>query len=93
MRSAKLNGSTEIGQSLEKDIEASIHALTPTSAAYHLPENGNGEMSGDNLGTLLRRVSESSTREIESLINELHGLRKKLETGGNRIRSDIARYA
>jgi hypothetical protein len=50
-------------------------------------------MSGDNLGTLLRRVSEASNREIETLIDELHGLRKKLEIHGDRIQSDIARYA
>jgi hypothetical protein len=93
MRSVKSNGSNEIDQSLEKDIGASIHALTRSSEAFHRPENGNGEMSGDNLGTLLRRVSEASTREIESLIDELHGLRKKLESHGERIQSDIARYA
>jgi len=38
-------------------------------------------------------VSEASTREIESLIDELHGLRKKLEGHGERIQSDIAKYA
>jgi len=78
MRSAKSNGSTAIEQSLEQEIGANIHALTRTSEAFHRPENGNGEMSADNLGTLLGRVSEASTREIESLIDELHGLRKKL---------------
>ena len=41
----------------------------------------------------MRRVSEASTREIESLIDELHTLRKKLESHGERIRNDIARYA
>jgi hypothetical protein len=91
--SAKSNGSTEFDQSLEKDIGASIHALTMTSEAFHRPENGDGEMSADNLGALLRRVSEAATREIGSLIDELHGLRKKLESDGERIQSDIARYA
>ena len=93
MISTKSNGSYEIDQSLEKDIGASIHALTTTSEAFRRPENGNGEMSADNLGALLRRVSEASTREIESLIDELHTLRKKLESHGERIRNDIARYA
>jgi hypothetical protein len=50
-------------------------------------------MSANNLGTLLRQVTEVSTREIENLINELHGLRKKLETDGDRIHSDLAGYA
>jgi len=93
MRSSKSNGSTEIDQSLEKGIAGNIRTLTRTSEAYHRPENGNVEMSGGNLSALLRKVSEASTREIENLIDELHGLRKKLESHGERIQSDIARYA
>ena len=38
-------------------------------------------------------MSEASTREIESLIDELHGLGKKLKSDGERIQSDIARYS
>jgi hypothetical protein len=93
MRNTKSNASAEIDQSLESDIGGNIRTLTRTSGVFHRPENGNGEMSGDNLGTLLRRVSEASNREIETLIDELHGLRKKLEIHGDRIQSDIARYA
>ena len=93
MKSTKLSESTKIDEPLEKDIGGNIRALTRTSGAFHPPENATGEMSGDDLSTLLRRVSEASTREIESLIDELHGLRKKLESHGERIQSDIARYA
>ena len=93
MRSTKSNGSIEIGQSIENDIAAGIHALTRTSDTFHRPENGNGAMSADNLGTLLRRVSEASTREVEGLIDELRGLRKKLQSDGERIQSEIAKYA
>ena len=52
-------------------------------------ENGDDEMSANNLGILLRRVTEVSTREIENLIDELHRLRKKLETDHDHIQSDI----
>jgi hypothetical protein len=93
MRTGKSNGSMEIHETLEKDIEGNIRTLTRSSGAFHRPENGNGEMSGDSLGGLLRRVSEASTREVESLIDELHGLRKKLEIDAERIESDIAKYA
>ena len=93
MRSTKSNGSTEIIESLEKEIGTNIHELTRKSAAFRQPENGDGETSATDLGMLLRRVSEGSTREIDGLINELHALRKKLETDGNRIQSDIVRYA
>lgn len=90
MKGTKPSGPSEIDQSLEKDIAGNIRALPRISGGR--PENGAGETSGDNLGTLLRRVSEASTCEIESLIDELHGLRKKLETHGARIQSDIVRY-
>jgi len=98
MRSTKSNGSTETDQSSEKDTGEKdtgghIRALTRTSGSLPRPENGSGEMSSDNLGTLLRRVSEASSREIEGLIDELHGLRKKLESHGERIQGDTARYA
>ena len=83
MRSTKSNGSAEIDE-LEENIAGNIRTLTRTSGTFSRPEDGNGETSGDNLSTLLRRVSEASTREIESLINELHGLRKKLESHGER---------
>jgi hypothetical protein len=89
MRSTKPNGP----QSLEDEIGGNVRALARTSASFSRSENCNEEMSANNLGTLLRRVSEASTREIESLIDELHGLRKQLETHGDRIQSDIAGYA
>jgi hypothetical protein len=92
MRSTKSNGLTEIERSLEKEIGGNIRALTPTSEAFHLPENGNDEMSGDNLDTLVRQISDASTRGIESLIDELHELHKKLESQGERIQSEIISY-
>jgi hypothetical protein len=93
MRNTKSTGLVEIGQSLEKDLEASIRALTPASAAPHRPESSNGEMSGDNLAALLRQVSEASTREVETLIDELHEIRKGLEDDAERIQNEIVKYA
>jgi hypothetical protein len=90
---SRSNGSTESHKSLEKNIEGNIRALTATNGAFQVSQNSNGEMSGDNLGALLRRVSEASTGEIENLIDELQGLRKKLEIDGERIQSEIARYS
>ena len=91
MRTA--NGSTEIDRSLEKDIGRNVHELTRADPAFRQIEDGNDEMSANNLHTLLRRVTEASTHEVEALIDELHGLRKKLESDGDRIQSDVARYA
>ena len=93
MRNSKSNGSAEIDETLEKDIGRNIHELTRTNAAFRQHANSEAETSVGDLGTLLSQVSEGSTREIEKLIDELHELRKKLETEGSRIQSDIASYA
>jgi hypothetical protein len=93
MRTAKPNGSTEIDRSLEKDIGRNVHELTRANAAFSQVEDGNDEMSAVNLRTLLRRVAEASTHQVEALIDELHGLRRKLASDGDRIQSDIERYA
>jgi hypothetical protein len=81
----------QIEQSTEIDNSASIHDFTHDSDAFR-PENNNDEQSANNLHTLLRRVSEASTREIENLVGELHGLRNKLQNDGNRIQGDIVKY-
>src|ERR1700745_1294229 len=93
MKSVKPSGSAENDRTLEDDIGNNVHELTRTSAVFRQSEIGDGETSANDLGTLLSRVSDGSTREIENLIDELRGLRKKLETEGNRIQSDIAKYA
>jgi hypothetical protein len=93
MRIAKPIKPIEIDRSLEVDIEKNIHELTRFDSASKQPQYGDDEMSTSNLDILLRGISESSTREIENLIDELHGLRKRLETEGARIQSDIAKYA
>jgi hypothetical protein len=49
-------------------------------------------MAAADLATLLGRVSEASTREIENLIGELRGLREKLKTDCDRIRGDVTEY-
>jgi hypothetical protein len=50
-------------------------------------------MAANDLATLLGRVSEVSTREIENLIDELRGLREKLKADCDRIRGDVSEYA
>lgn len=58
-----------------------------------LRQTGNDEMAVNNLTMLLRQVYEASTREIDSLIGELRGLREKLETDDDHLQSDIAEHA
>jgi len=92
MSSAKLNGSAEINQSSEMDVRRNTHELAHASGALRQVENSDDEVAANSLETLLRRVSEVSTGEIESLVDEFHGLRKKLQTDLSRIQRDIAQY-
>jgi hypothetical protein len=90
MKSAKSNGSAEINQALETNVNV---VLTHASGALHQVENSDGEIAVNGLNTLLRQVSEVSRREIENLVGELQTLDKKLQTDSNRIQRDIEEYA
>jgi methyl-accepting chemotaxis protein len=92
MGSAKLNSSAEINQSSEMDVRRNTHELAHASSALRQVENRNDEVTANSLEDLLRRVSEVSTGEIENLIDEFHGLRKKLQTDLSRIERDISEY-
>ena len=50
-------------------------------------------MAATTLATLLRRMYEASTCEIDNLISELRGLWDKPETDCDRLESDIAEHA
>jgi len=94
MRAAKPTESTEINKSPEKiDGSGNIHELTSATDASRQFEMGDGQTSADNLGVLVRRVSESSTQQIENLVGELQTLRKKLYSDGNRIQREIEEHA
>jgi hypothetical protein len=94
MRNAEPLGSAAISQSSEMEVDGSIHeVLIRASDALRQAENNHDEMSANNLGILVRRVSEVPTREIENLIGELRELREQLQTDGSRIQHDIVEYA
>jgi hypothetical protein len=78
---------------LESEIGRNIPKFARTSASFRQTENGDGEPAAENLGNLLRRVSKASVGEIDNLIGELQTLRRKLQTDGDRIERDIAKYA
>jgi len=92
MGSAKLNGSAEIKQSSEMGFRRNAHELAHAGGAIRQIGNGDDEAAAKGLEDLLRRVSEVSTGEIENLIDEFHGLQKKLQTDLDRIQRDIAEY-
>jgi hypothetical protein len=93
MKNARPTESGEINQSSETDASGNIHELARTSGGSRQIGIGDDQTSANNLGILLRRVSASSTRQIENLVGELQTLGKKLHTDGDRIQRDIEEYA
>jgi hypothetical protein len=93
MSAVKQNEPGPINKSLEMDIDRNVHELKRAGANFRQTDNGSDEMAAADLATLLGRVSEVSTREIENLIGELRGLREKLKTDCDRIEGDVAEYA
>jgi hypothetical protein len=55
-------------------------------------EGDDGPMSGENLSDLLGRVSKTSSVEIDNLIGEFEGLRRRLQTDRDRIQREIEEY-
>ncbi|MGB7035667.1 MAG: hypothetical protein WBD71_09075 [Xanthobacteraceae bacterium] len=84
--------SAEIDKPAEIEVEGNIRELTRGGSALR-QSDGDGEMTASNLGGLLRRVSGSSTRQIDNLIGELRTLREKLQTDGDRVQREIVEYA
>jgi hypothetical protein len=55
--------------------------------------NDDVQLARNNLETLMRRMSLTSTREIDSLVDELKGLREKVAADGREIGRQLVEYA
>ena len=80
-------------KSADLDIEENVRTLAHNSTAFRQGDTPNGEATANSLSALLRRVSGSSTREIDALIGDLRDLREKLRSDGDRIHREIVEYA
>jgi hypothetical protein len=76
---------------LEKSA-ANVHKLPRPGTAFQQSESSDFEISPEDFTTRLRQISKISMSEVSQLINELQLLRKKLQTGGDRIQPDIEAY-
>src|SRR5262249_22022878 len=75
------------------DVEENVRTLVSAGAVFRQGDNSNGDATANSLSALLQRVSGNSTREIDTLIRDLHDLREKLRADGERIHRDIVDYA
>jgi hypothetical protein len=91
---AKPIESVELDKSTDTEVEGNIRELVRRdSAGLRQSGENDSEMIASNVGSLLRRVTGTSTREIDNLINELQNLREKLRTDGSRVQRDIVEYS
>jgi hypothetical protein len=75
--------------------EGEIRELVRGEAAAERrpPEEAEGEVVANLLGTLIQRVDVSSVGEIDRLIGELQRLRESLHREGARVQQEIREYA
>ena len=81
----------EVDQSLEQEIGR--NTLELRNGGPTAPRQKIAKTSADDLGTLFRQMTDRSTREIDTLIEVLHGLRRKLENESDLIERAIARHS
>lgn len=93
MNFVKQRGTNEADTPVETGLEGNIRELVRRDPTGLRQGGGEGEVAANNLGSLLRRVSATSTREIDNLIGELKTLREKLQTDGSRVEREIIEYA
>jgi hypothetical protein len=87
----------DIDQAAATAFEGEIREFVRRDVAYlrrqrNEPESA-AEPVADNLSTLVRRVSNASTEEIDRVILDLRSVRDMLHKEGERVSREIAGYA
>lgn len=62
-------------------------------SSFRRHRQDNGDTAGDNINSLIQRVSAQSLLEVERVINELTNVRDMLRTEAERIQREISGYA
>jgi hypothetical protein len=93
VKGCMMNPVKTIDKPSEMEVEGNIRELVRRDGVVFRQAESDGEITANNLSNLMRRVSGTSTREIDDLIAELQTLREKLQVDGNRVQRDIMEYA
>jgi len=87
------SSSVEIDQVEQTTIEGDIRELVSGDSSGFRKVDEDVQLAANSLETLMRRVSVTSTREIDRLIGELKTLREKLASDENRLQREMTEYA
>jgi len=93
MNFMKQSSSTEIDRAERKNVDVEIRELVSRESGGSRQVDDDVQLATNNLETLMRRMSGTSTREIDNLIGELKVLREKLATDGSNVQRELAEYA
>ena len=92
MNMMKQRGFTGRDHGPDTEIERTTGDLRRDFAALQ-ETGGDSELAANSVSSLLRRLSETPTQEIGTLISELQTLRDRLQADGRRIERELAEYA
>jgi hypothetical protein len=79
-------------EQIEQKPEGEIRVSARTDCGHIDPVDDDVRLASNNLDTLMRRMSLTSTRELDSLIGELKSLRAKIASDGGRVEHLIREY-
>jgi hypothetical protein len=77
---------------VEQKPEVEIRESARTDCGHADRIDDDAKLASNNLDTLMRRMSLTSTREIDSLIGELKFLRAKVASDGSRVEQLLREY-
>jgi hypothetical protein len=79
-------------EQVEQRPEVEICESAPMDRRHADSAYDDVKLASNNVDALMRRMSLSSTREIDSLIGELKALRAKVASDGNRVEHAVREY-
>jgi hypothetical protein len=79
----------------DPELEGRFREVIRSDAALMRNPQGEGdnEIGAPGINALLQQIAGSTFDEIDRLLDELHGLRHLLQTEGERVQREIAKYA
>ena len=81
-----------LSEQIEQRLEVEICETARTDGGHADSVDDDVKLASNNLDALMRRMSLSSTREIDSLIGELKVLRAKVASDGSRVEHAVRGY-
>lgn len=93
---APAHGAQPYGQAAPAQFETEVRAFVRREYTFRPrppADYGGGREAAGQMHALIERVAGGSVREIDHVIDELHGIRETLRQEGMRLQRELADYA